>query len=215
MRSATSSVYSAARARTGTSTSATSHTTEATLDTTQLYHGGHARRRRPPRARAAEARSCGPARAAGPAPEPFDDVTGAPPGGAFILADLPQADGNRFRPRAPPRPAHRRRSRARRGGPDPFGPDNARAPFNRGPAHRLGPAAEAGRTLRLGDQPAAEREMRKPGALERVDGVLGRAHERFAVEVERGVEHGADAGAALELTDHPIVAGVPRFVEDL
>src|SRR2546425_5616582 len=83
MRSETSSVYSAARTRTGTSTSATSHTTEATLDTTQLYHGG-----RPG--------DGGPARRAGqrlvrehppalPAPRrsPFDDVTGTPPGGAL------------------------------------------------------------------------------------------------------------------------------------
>src|SRR5205807_1106907 len=124
MRSVTSSVYSVARARTGTSTSATSQTTEATLDTTRV-----------------------------------------------------------------------RQSTTR--------------------THGLSSAAESTGTLRLGDQPAAEREVRKPGALERVDGVLRRARERFAVEVERGVEHGADAGATLELTDHPIVAGVPRFVEDL
>src|SRR6266404_4964322 len=192
MRSVTSSVYSVARARTGTSTSATSQTTEATLDTTQLYHGGQTRRRRarPARGRQRLVREHPPARP--PRRSPFDDVTGQPPDGAFILADLPEATEQGLD--APAR--------------SPFGPDNARVFHqSRTGAHPLG-AVEAAAALRLGDQPAAEREMRKPGALERIDGVLRRAHERFAVEVERGVEHGADAGAALELTDHPIVAGV-------
>jgi len=39
----------------------------------------------------------------------------------------------------------------------------------------------------------------QPRALERVHGILGRADERLAVQVERRVEHGADARAGLEL----------------
>src|SRR6266550_4036463 len=69
--------------------------------------------------------------------------------------------------------------------------------------------------LLLGDQPVPERQMRQPRALERVDRILGRAHQRLAVEVERGVEHGADPRPALELTDDPVVGGVPGLVEDV
>src|SRR6266478_7040431 len=69
--------------------------------------------------------------------------------------------------------------------------------------------------LLLGDQPVPERQMREPRALERVHRVLGRADERLAVEVERGVEHGADPRAPLELTNDAVIAGVPRLVEDV
>src|SRR5215470_18090052 len=70
-------------------------------------------------------------------------------------------------------------------------------------------------SLLLRDQPAPEGQVRQAGALERVDGVLGRAHERLAVQVERRVEDRADPGAALELPDDLVVAGVPRLVEDV
>src|SRR5438445_2196066 len=67
--------------------------------------------------------------------------------------------------------------------------------------------------LLLGDQPLPERQMREPRALERVHRVLGRAHERLAVEVERGIEHGSDPRRAIELADDAVVARVPRLVE--
>ena len=57
--------------------------------------------------------------------------------------------------------------------------------------------------------------MGQPRALERVDGVLGRAHERLAVEVERRVQHGADAGAPLELAQDAVVRRVPRLVHEM
>src|SRR5437879_6334376 len=69
--------------------------------------------------------------------------------------------------------------------------------------------------LLLGDQPVPERQMREPRALERVHRVLGRAHEWLAVEVERGIEHGADSRPALELADDAVVARVPRLVEEV
>src|SRR6266705_4272610 len=69
--------------------------------------------------------------------------------------------------------------------------------------------------LLLRDQPVSEREMRKSRTLEGVHRVLGRADERLAVEVERGIEHGADPRPALELTDDAIVGGVPHLVEDV
>src|SRR5436309_585648 len=67
-------------------------------------------------------------------------------------------------------------------------------------------------SLFLGDQEPAERQVGQPRALEGVDGVGRRADQRLAVQVERGVEHGADAGAALELADHSVVAGIPALV---
>src|SRR2546428_5231268 len=67
--------------------------------------------------------------------------------------------------------------------------------------------------LLLGDQPLPERQMREPRALERFHRVLGRAHERLAVEVERGVEHGADSRPALELAGDAGGARGPRLVE--
>src|SRR5262245_33140575 len=70
-------------------------------------------------------------------------------------------------------------------------------------------------SLLLRDQPVPEGQMWQPRALERIDGVLGRAHERLAVQVERRVEDGADPGATLELPDDLVVAGVPRLVEDV
>jgi len=57
--------------------------------------------------------------------------------------------------------------------------------------------------------------MRKSRTLEGVHRVLGRADERLAVEVERGIEHGTDPRPALELTDDAIVGGVPHLVEDM
>src|SRR5712671_4714797 len=69
--------------------------------------------------------------------------------------------------------------------------------------------------LLLGDQPVPERQMRQPRTLERVHRVLGRADERLAVKIERGVEHGADSRPALELADDTVVTGVPRLVEDV
>src|SRR5262249_22023123 len=70
-------------------------------------------------------------------------------------------------------------------------------------------------SLLLRDQPAPERQMRQPRALERVHRILGRAHEGLAVQVERGVEHRADPRPALELADDAVVARVPRLVEDV
>src|SRR4051794_16719171 len=66
--------------------------------------------------------------------------------------------------------------------------------------------------LSLGDQEAAQRQVRQARALEGVDRVGRRAHERLAVQIEGGVQHGADAGAAFELADHAVIAGIPRFV---
>src|SRR5439155_448978 len=67
----------------------------------------------------------------------------------------------------------------------------------------------------LRDEIAPEGQVREPRALERIHGVLGRSDERLAVKVERRVEHGADAGARLELAEHPVVGRVPGLVHDV
>ena len=55
----------------------------------------------------------------------------------------------------------------------------------------------------------------QPRALEGVDRVDRAAHHRLPVEIERGIEHGTHAGAALELADDGVVLGIPRALEDL
>src|SRR5574341_688370 len=68
-------------------------------------------------------------------------------------------------------------------------------------------------TSLLGDEPVTDGEMGQARALEGVHGVGRARHHRLAVQVEGGVEHGADAGAALELADHRVVVRVPGSLE--
>ena len=78
-----------------------------------------------------------------------------------------------------------------------------------------GGARDLGR-LSLGDEEAVEGQVRKARALEGVDGVLGRADQRLAMQIEGRVEHGADArSGARTRGSRDGTAGWPVSLEDV
>src|SRR2546421_730572 len=73
------------------------------------------------------------------------------------------------------------------------------------------PRSTRGQGLLLRDQEAAERQVGQARALERIDRIGGRGHQRLTAQIERRVQHGADAGAPLELADHAGLARIDRL----